>query len=90
MTWVLVRVVGKTLAEPDGEVRSLNPSSNDPPYGPYQWGLRPYGTAGPYELCECANGIAVYNPTGKEPVVFGFQAVVPNTPGLSAVTVDPL
>lgn len=90
MNWFLVKVVGKTATNHDGEVWSLNPSSNDPPYGPYQWGLRPAGTTGPYELHEVATGTVTYNPTGKEAIVFGFQAKVPNAPGMSAMTLEPL
>ena len=86
-TWIPVRVVGKTLTNADGTVRSLNPSSLSPPYGPYYWTAMPAGTAGAYETCFLGGGVAVYNPTGHQPVVFAFQASEPS--GAAALRPDP-
>lgn len=90
MQWVLVKVVGSMLANPDGTVRSLNPASNDPPYGPYHWETRPAGANGGYEVCAINGSMAVYNPSGKDPQVYGFCQTDPRNPGFSCLTVDPL
>ena len=90
--WSLVKQVpvsgGMVLANPDGTIRSLNPASNDPPYGPYHWESRPAGADGGYERCTLGGGRATYNPSGHEPVVFGFTESVPNTQGYSGLTED--
>ena len=90
MSWVLVKIVGNTLANPDGRVRSLNPASDDPPYGPYHWEDRPAGTAGGYEQVGINGGTVNYNPSGKEVLVFGFQEKVAHSDGMSAMTEDPI
>jgi len=94
MTWTLGEVVtstaGTVIGNPDGTVRSLNPTHGSPPYGPYSFSSMPAGTAGPYELVIVSAGTVVYNPTGNEPIVFGFAPEVPNRPGLCAVTTEPL
>ena len=91
--WIPVKVVtqaaGTTLANPDGTVRSLNPSHNQPPYGPYNWETRPAGTHGGYELCTPGNGTVAYAPLG-EILIFGFKDAIPNQPGFSAMTLEPL
>lgn len=89
MEWALCSRVGKTLVNPDGTVRSLNPSSLTRPYSPYTWGSRPPGTEQEYERCEVQGGMVVYNPTQREAVVFGFVATVPNC-AYSAISVEPL
>ena len=94
MTWLPVQQAGKTLARADGTVLSLNPSIGAPwtdggHYGPYYFTFRPAGTDGQYEQVVINGNNAVYNPTGHEPVVFGFQAGVPNT-SLAAITTEPL
>jgi len=93
MTWTLVKVVttgaGTVLANPNGTVRSLNPTSATPPYGPYVWQERPANTDGPYELCTPGGGTVAYNPVG-EVVVYGFKDKAPNAGGFSAMTVEPL
>lgn len=88
--WILVRRVGDVLENLDGTVRSLNPSHNEAPFAPYRWQTRPKGTAGGYERVAVNGGTVAYNPTGQEVVVFGFQAAVPHSDGLSAMTEDPL
>lgn len=92
--WVLVKQIsgagGITLANPDGTVRGLNPSSLSEPYGPYHWAGAPPGTDGSYERCVPGGGSVAYNPTGKEVIVFGFKETVPNAPGFSAMTEEPL
>lgn len=78
MSWNLCKYVGGVLVNPNGTVRSLNPSSLSVPYGPYSWTEAPAGTDGPYEKCSVNGTVVVYNPTGKEAVVFGFVSSVPN------------
>jgi len=91
MTWTLVKVVttgaGTVLTNPDGTVRSLNPTT--PTGGPYHWETRPAGTDGPYELCTPGNGSVCYNPVG-EPVVYLFKDKVPNAGGFSALKLEPI
>ena len=98
-TWHQVKVTGKTLANVDGTILSLNPSVPQPwadggHYGPYYFTAMPAGTDGPYEQCAINGSNVVYNPTGKEPVVFGFQQNLPTyfagSAGLSAITTEPL
>jgi len=93
MTWSLVKVVkyaaGTVLMNPNGTIRSLNPASNTPPYGPYTWQERPANTDGAYELCAVNGTTVAYNPLG-EPVVFGFQPTVPNAGGFSALSEEPV
>ncbi len=90
MTWVSVKVVGKTLTNPDGTVRTLNPSSLMPPYGTYIWTASPPGQDGQYETCAISGGTVTYNPTGHQPVVFGFQPVDPSNAGFGALCEEPL
>lgn len=90
MNWKPVKVVGKTLANPDGTVRTLNPSSLSEPYGPYVWSKSPTGTAGQYEVCAIDGSMVGFNPTGHEQVVFGFKTTDPVMVGFSSITVDPL
>ena len=101
MDWVLVKTItqaaGTTLAGFSGAVLSLNPTTtpannpNGPPFGPYHFTTMPPGTAGPYELCEVSGGFAVYNPTGLEPVVFGWVPQSPNQPkGVGGISSVPL
>lgn len=91
--WIPVKVVttpaGTVLANPDGTVRSLNPSHDKPPYGPYSWQTRPAGTNGGYELCTPGNGTVAYAPLG-EILLFGFKDSIPNMAGFSAMTLEPL
>ena len=93
MGWTYVRVVGNTLANLDGRVRSLNPSHNEPvdgTYGPYHWEDRDPGASGGYEQT-AVNGLTVaYNPTGKEEVIFWFFENIPHTDGLSLLSTDPI
>lgn len=95
MKWNLVRLVNGTLVNPDGTVRSLEPSVPPPwqhggSFGPYKWDTRPPGTAGGYEQCAVNGATAAYNPTGFEVVVFGFQGTVPHSAGFSAITEEPV
>jgi hypothetical protein len=90
MDWILVKVVGNTLENENGTVRSLNPSHNEPPYGPYNWQERPAGTAGGYERCAINGGVVVYNPSGHEPVPFAFLQSVPHSEGMSAIMEKPI
>jgi len=91
--WIHVKIVtssaGTVLENPNGTVRSLNPAHNTPPYGPYHWEERPANTHGGYELCEPGDGTVAYAPLG-EILMFGFKNTVPNAPGFSAMTVEPL
>ena len=91
MTWALVKVVikkaGAVLVNPNGTVRSLNPTT--PTSGPYHWEERPATADGAYELCALNGASVAYNPVG-EPVVFGFQETIPNSGGFSAISVEPL
>ena len=86
MNWHNVKAVGQTLTNPDGTVRSLNPSSLTPPYGPYYFTAMPAGTDGQYERCTIEGNTVGYNPTGKEPVVFGYRATDPTVPGFGAIS----
>ena len=93
MVWTLVRVVGETLENLDGTVRSLNPAHNDPvdgSYGPYHWETRTPGTAGGYERIGINGNVVVYNPTGREAVAFPFLPTVPHSDGLSAMLEAPI
>lgn len=93
MTWTLGRLItqanGTTFANLDGTVRSLNPNVPEPP-ATYHWETRPAGTAGTYELCAVDGGTIGYNPFGTELLVYGFKLTVPNLPGVSAMTLEPL
>jgi len=88
--WVPVTIDGKTLLNPDGTRRSLFPAYSQPvngTYGPYHWEAKqPTEPIGPFETFEQGSGAVSYNPTGKEPVVYGFQ---PAGSGF-LLTVDPL
>lgn len=88
MKWILCRKVGTTLADQDGNVFSLNPSSLQPPYGPYYFTKMPAGTNGDYEQCAVNGSSVVFNPTKHEAVVYGFQLSVPG--GFSAISQEPL
>ena len=95
MKWNMVRLVDGTLVNPDGTVRSLNPSVAPPwahggAYGPYRWETRPPGSHGGYEQCAVNGSTVSYNPTGFEVVVFGFQATVPQSAGFSAISEEPV
>jgi len=89
MSQLFCQKVGTTLAQADGQVLSLNPSSNAPPYGPYHFGLRPSGTNGPYEQVDIGGNIATYNPTGHEAVRFIISSV-PNAAMPLAMDQEPL
>ena len=93
MQWADVTVqttaTGTVLVNGDGTVRSLNPSSATPPYGPYHWESRPAGTDGGYERCAINGATVAYNPVG-ETVAFAFQATIPNKPGMSSISIEPL
>jgi hypothetical protein len=88
MNWILVKRVdqaaGTTFANGDGTVRSWNPPS------PGHWECRPAGTAGPYELVAISGGFVAYNPSGNDPVVFGYMPAAPNAPGFGLMTEAPL
>lgn len=88
MTWKNGRVVKSgdltTIENLDGTVMSLNPPS------PYSFTAMPQGTAGQYEVVAIDGGAISWNPTGKEPVVYGFKATDPNNPGCCAITTEPL
>ena len=89
-TWVRVKPVGSTMMNPNGTVRSLNPSHNEPPYGPYHWEERPANTSGGYEVCAVNGQTVQYNPTGEEPLLFGFIEHTAHTDGYSLMTESPL
>jgi len=90
---MLVRRVGSVCQNLDGRVRSLNPARNEPvngTYGPYHWEDRPAGAQGGYEQNAVNGSTIVYNPTGKEVVVFAFFQDVPHSDGLSAMSEEPI
>lgn len=80
-----------TLELENGEVRSLNPSHNEPvngTYGPYKWETRTHGTHGGYETV-AVNGLTVaYNPTGRESVFFWFLEKNPS--GFALMSEEPI
>lgn len=90
MQWNLAMQTGSTLTDTDGNVYSLNPSSNNPPYGPYHFSKRPAGTNGVYEQAAISGNCVTYNPTGQQAVVYGWQPVAPNTNGFGAISQEPL
>jgi hypothetical protein len=93
-TWIPVRrnetSRGTTLSNPDGTVRSLNPSHPQAPYGPYYWDTRPAGANGGYELCSVEGGKVAYSPVKAEIFVYGFHETHPTMPGFSAMTLEPI
>ena len=94
MNWIPVKLVsvpgGTVLANPNGRIRSLNPSTNTPPYGPYVWQERDPGTAGGYERCSINGSTVVYSPVAADIFVYGFQETHPTMTGFSAMTEEPL
>lgn len=100
MNWYLTKQVGTTLAvygaknllmcdlddgagsRPaiDGDVLSPQPN--------HSVRARPAGTNGAYEQCIVNGGTVAFNPTGKEPIVFGYQPTVPG--GFGAISQEPL
>lgn len=80
MKLVLASVVGSTLANPDGTVRSLNPDGPSTPTT-YHWETRPKGTASTYEFCTVNGNIVTFNPLSTEAVSFLFVPSVPNWTG---------
>ncbi len=79
---VVTPLPNSTLANLDGTVRSCQPDGT--------WQARPAGTAGPFELRVIDGNVAVYNPTGTQPICFAYVAAVPNIPRTSGLAVEPL
>lgn len=91
MTWIQVKANGTTLVDEAGQVLSCNPSRLTPPYGPYYFTFHdPSMPIGPYEAVVVSNGRAVYNPTGHQPVVYGYVEDSPNAMGWGGITELPL
>lgn len=91
MSWVLVKIVGNTLTNLNGTVRSLWPGHEAPPYGPYHWEEKPAGSpAGGFEQMAVNGGTVAYNPTGQEVLLFPFIQNVPHSDGLSAIMENPI
>ena len=90
MAQYLCKSVGNTLGTLDGHVLSCNPSSNNPPYGPYHFTLAPNGTNGPYEQVAISGNIATYNPLSKDAVSY-LLVPVPNAgDGVLSLSDSPL